>query len=440
MSGGKAPQTLVQVLLDKQIISSAQLAEAQHCMQEHSVGFEQALVRLEILSEDDITVIYDDLFHLRSLKLEDVEIDHDAVRHVPAAVAYRHHLIPVRHSGNTLAVAMADPTDPEALRALAAVTDFEIAPFVARYDAIEHALYLHYGEPVEQTGENAERSERFARPRALLEDDRSIHLGKSIQVDRRCTFERFVSDPASEFALTVALSIARQEAEDSHNPFHCWGPAGSGKTHLLHAVANHLTTHAPLKRFVLTTGERFLEDLYQSIRDRKINFFRYLYRELDLLMIDDAETLLGRDWAQRELLETFRHLRLKGRQMIITATHNLAEEPRIQPDLRTELVSGVIAGFGRYSETAKLEIARRCIGTVNLTPEALVRVVSMSGENIGDLMSYLQHLTVMAALGEGEITADLAEDLIQLCGVTRHEPAAERPRAAAPVQPAATRA
>jgi chromosomal replication initiation ATPase DnaA len=440
MSSGNASQSLVQALLDKQIISSAQLSDAQRYMQEHSVGFEQALVGLEILSEDDLTVIYDDLFHLRSLKLEDVEIDHDAVRHVPAAVAYRHHLIPVRCSGNTLAVAMADPTDANALSALAAVTDFEIVPFVARYDAIEHALYLHYGEPVATATESAERSERFARPRALLEDDRSIHLGKSVQVDRRCTFDRFVSDAASEFPLTVALSIARQEAEDSHNPFHCWGTAGSGKTHLLHAIANHLTTHAPLKRFVLTTGERFLEDLYQSIRDRKINFFRYLYRELDLLLIDDADPLLGREWAQRELLETFRHLRLKGRQMVISASHNLADEPRIQSELRGELESGVIAGFGHYSETAKLEIARRCVGAVNLTPEALARVVTMSGENITELMSYLQHLTVMAALGEEEITADLAEDLIQLCGATRQEPALERARAAAPAKPAAARA
>ena len=100
----------------------------------------------------------------------------------------------------------------------------------------------------------------------------------------------------------------------------------------------------------------------------------------------------------------------------------------------------MIAGFGRYTEAAKLDIARRCIGAANMTADALARVVMMSGDNINELMSHLQHLTVMAALGEGEITADLAEDLIQLCGVTRHEPAAGAARPAAAAQPATARA
>lgn len=415
--GGKQ-QTLSGILTEKQLISTEQYQQASAYQEEHGVSLDRALMDLGMLSQDDLTAIYRDILQVHFLKLEDVEIDREAVRHVPAVVAHRHHLIPVRRSGNSLAVAMTDPSDPQSLAALRAVTDFEIIPFVGRYDAIEHALYLHYGEPTDSVESPALSSpgDQVIRARALLEDERIGHVGKSVQLNRNHTFDTFVADPANEFPLGIARSIADLQADEMYNPFYCWGPEGCGKTHLLHAMANYVTAHAPLKRCILTTGRRFVDELFQSIRDKKINFFRYLYCELDLLLMDDGETLLTRDWAQRELLETFRNLQRKGKRLVIASRRNLATEPRALPELRVALESGVIASFSAYSDSAKIDIARRHSAGVELPDDVFRELVRCSTNSMRDLLDLLQQVTVMAALDEKDITADRVRDLSQICG------------------------
>jgi DNA replication protein DnaC len=409
-------RTLADVLREKQIIPEDQLDEALRYSSERNVTLDHALTERGILSEDDLRVVYADAFQVRSLKLEDVEIDREAVGHVPAAVARRHHLIPVRRSGNTLAVAMANPADAEAWKALRLVTDFDIIPFIARYDAIEHAVFLHYGQATSEDDESGKEVSRHAMAAGLIEDDRVGHVGRSLPLNRNQTFETFVEDGANQFPLSVARAIAELQAEEGYNPFHCWGREGCGKTHLLHAVAATVTSRAPLKRVILTSGERFVDNLFECIRDRKLNFFRYLYREADLLLIDDAEALLTRDWAQRELLETIAHMQRNRRFVLLAARGSLALAPRIVPELRIALESGVIAGFSAYSPTAKYEILRRHAGAVNLMPEVLNLLADRCG-SLRDLIGLLQQVVVLSTVSEREVTSAMAEDLIQLCGI-----------------------
>ena len=108
--------------------------------------------------------------------------------------------------------------------------------------------------------------------------------GRSIQLHRQQTFDTFVKDAANEFPAERRRAPSPiWNAEDTLQPVPLLGTGGlRARSHLLHAVANHVTAHSPLKRCILTTGQRFVDDLFQSIRDKKINFFRYLYRELDL--------------------------------------------------------------------------------------------------------------------------------------------------------------
>jgi chromosomal replication initiation ATPase DnaA len=429
MAAGGKPHTLSSLLIEKHIIGPEQHARAAERQKELGISFEQALMDLGFLSLDDLTTIYREMLQVHFLKLEDVEIDREAVRHVPAAVAHRHHLIPVRRSGNSLAVAMTDPTDPESLAALRRVTDFDIIPFVSRYDAIEHALYVNYGDPADPAAGDGEApsGDHLVRSRALLEEERTGHVGKSIQLNRQQSFETFVSDAANEFPVGVARAIAELQSEEIYNPFHCWGPEGCGKSHLLHAIANHVTAHSPLKRCILTTGQRFVDELFQSIRDKKTNFFRYLYRELDLLLLDDGEALLSRDWAQRELLETFRALQKRGRRFVISARRNLATEGRMLPELRVALESGVIAGFAPYSNAAKVEIARKHSGGVELPETVLAELVEASA-NPCELLNLLQHVTVMSTMEDREITLEGVRDLIQMCGKACQQSAGGRAR------------
>ncbi|MBU0509532.1 hypothetical protein KKH27_11950 [bacterium] len=433
MTPTAAEHSLADVLIHRQIITAEQLKEAILLTKQKGIALDQAFIELGWLSAEDIRAIYDDAFQIRFLKLEDVEIDPEAVRHVPGAVAHKHHLIPFRRSGNTLAVAMAEPTGPEALAALRSVTDFDVQPFSARYDAIEHAVYLHYGEPHHEPDSDAvircaDDSGRRSRPRDLMEEGSMLPVGKSMSPRRGAIFDTFVADSANQFAVGVARAIARFEADSGYNPCHLWGAPGTGKTHLLHAISNFVSTQSPLKRLVLTTGQGFVDDLFECIRDNKLNFFRYLYRELDLLMVDDAEALLTHPWAQRELADTYRHMERSQKQLVLAADNNLVTEPRWSQDLRMIIESGVIAHIGRYSEPGKREIVRSRIGRVSVSDDVLDFLAASSGDDLRDLINVAQQLVAMNVIEGQDVTISVVRDIADYCGVSLTAGSAEKIR------------
>ncbi len=427
MTKSSADRTLADVLIEKQIITAEQLSQAEALREKQGLGLEQALTEVGIVSSDDIQAIYNDFFQIRALKLEDVEIDPEAVRHIPAAIAHKYHLIPVRRNGGALAVAMAEPTNPEAFTAMRAATDFEIHPFLSRYDAIEHALFLHYGEPPARGGERGDSEPDEARlgPN-LIEQNSAAHIGQNLPLCRSATFGHCVEDPANQFALSIAKSVAQFKMVEDYNPFHCWGAPGSGKSMLLYAIANEVTSRSPLKRFILTNGTRFVENLFECIRDNKLNFFRYVYRELDLLLIDDAGALLQHDWAQRELIETYRYMERQNKQMVLAADGNLATEPRLIHDLRIALESGVIAGIGSYSVEGKLNIVKQQVGMELLSDDALNFLATQCGDDLNDLLNVAKQAAV-AAITEGrEITSHTVEEIAHLYGIDLSGKSTER--------------
>lgn len=444
MMGDPSQKSLSDVLIRQQIIAPEQLQEAMALSRQRNIPLGEALTELGLLSADDVRAITEDILNIRTLKLEDVEIDPEAVHHVPAAVAHRHHLIPIRRNGTTLAVVMSEPSDCEALAALRAVTDFEIQPFLARFDTIEHAIFLHYGElrptqgsseaesPAEAAGQSCARS-------GLWEEGSIAHVGRGMPPHRGATFDNYVEDPANQFALSIAHSIARFESDSSYNPFHLWGGRGAGKTHLLHAIANHTAAQSPLKRCILISSQRFIENLFECIRDNKLNFFRYLYRELDLLMIDDADALLVHGWAQRELHDTYSYLERNKKQLVLASRNNLAAEPGLIGELRPAIESGVIAHLGAYTERGKHEMIRQRAGMVKLPGDVVEFMASRCGDDLGELMRLIQQTVAMVALEKQEITVSLLANIAEECGITLGASASSRIRSLLDSSIAATR-
>jgi len=416
-------KTLADVLAEKRIVPAERLAQAREYQDSHAVTLDQALVALRMLTEEDLQAVYGDVFDIRPVKLEDLEIDREAVKHVPGSVAHRHRLIPFRRSGNILAVAMADPTDPAATDALKSVTDFEIIPFAARPEAVEHAVYLHYGEALDAPSGEAGRLEHsiMQRLRGLIEDDGAGHAGRSIPLIKSWSFESFLEDSANRMALGAARAIAESATDQSGSFLHIWGTSGCGKSHLLHAVAGRVVSRAPLKRLLLTTGPRFAAYLFETIRDDKLNLFRYLHRELDLLLIDDADCLLERPWAQSELAETWKHLRTRNGAFILAGRANWAAEPALLPELRSILGASTVVGFSRYTESAKHQLVSQWSRSVALPPEVAAALVAYGGDDLHRLYDAVQQAVVAAIQGEEPLTLETLNDVLQLGAAPRVE-------------------
>lgn len=158
-----------------------------------------------------------------------------------------------------------------------------------------------------------------------------LSYGEPSQV-RRCqeanlnpkyTFDTFIVGNNNKFAHAAALAVAESPG-DTYNPLFIYGDAGLGKTHLMHSIGHFIITHNKDSKVLYVTSEAFTHELIQSILNSKHNNaataeFREKYRNIDVLLVDDIQFIIGKDSTQEEFFHTFNTLHSAKKQIIISS-------------------------------------------------------------------------------------------------------------------------
>ena len=159
------------------------------------------------------------------------------------------------------------------------------------------------------------------------------------------TFENFVVGKSNEFAEAVARAVADNPGK-KYNPVFFWGGVGLGKTHLMHAIGNHIQRAFPEKKIVYITCEQFINEFIESLRNvsndsSAMRSFREKYRKVDVFMMDDVQFLAKTDSSQEEMFHTFNELYLADKQLIFSSDRP-PKEIKIEDRLKTRFGSGII--------------------------------------------------------------------------------------------------
>lgn len=177
-------------------------------------------------------------------------------------------------------------------------------------------------------------------------------------INKNFTFENFVAGSGSKFVYAAAKAVAENPGE-TFNPLFIYGESGLGKTHLLHAIANYIAEHYPDKKVLYTTSENFLNDLIDSIAQKNGAKFRYHYRNVDVLMIDDVQFLKARTQLQEEFFHTFNELSAQNKQIVLTSDRPPKEISTLEERLRTRFEGGMIADVQPPDSETKIAILKR---------------------------------------------------------------------------------
>jgi chromosomal replication initiator protein len=239
---------------------------------------------------------------------------------------------------------------------------------------------------------------RFVTDGARDEDLAGDSAPKSLPLDPRHTFDRFVIGPGNRFAHAAALAVAELPGE-AYNPLFLHGCPGLGKSHLLGAIATYMHRHHPELTIHHTTAERFTGEFVTALRRAGPDAFKRRYRTLDALLIDDVQVLEGKARTEEEFVHTFNALYTAGKQIVLSsdrppeALSRLAERLRDRfqwglcveiepPDLRTRLAVLLrIASEARLEiseEGALRELAAAMPGNVRRLEGALTRAVALA--------------------------------------------------------------
>jgi chromosomal replication initiator protein len=131
------------------------------------------------------------------------------------------------------------------------------------------------------------------------------------------TFENFVGGRANQLARAAALQVA-DNAGKAYNPLFIYGGVGLGKTHLIHAIGNHLLSEVDAARVRYVHAEQYVADVVRAYQHKSFDTFKRYYHSLDMLMIDDIQFFGGKTRTQEEFFFAFNALIETGKQIIIT--------------------------------------------------------------------------------------------------------------------------
>lgn len=161
-------------------------------------------------------------------------------------------------------------------------------------------------------------------------------------INHKYSFENYIVGNSNRLAMATAQAVASKPGT-AYNPLFIYGGVGLGKTHLVQAIGNEIIAKHPKKKIVYVSCEKFTNDFIASISNKKTNEFKKLYRDADVLMVDDIQFMSGKDGTQEEFFHTFNALHQANRQIIITSDRVPKAIPQMTDRLSSRFGMGMVA-------------------------------------------------------------------------------------------------
>jgi chromosomal replication initiator protein len=245
-------------------------------------------------------------------------------------------------------------------------------------------------------------------------DDPNAATWASGTLNPRYTFDQFVIGASNRFAHAAALSVAESPGR-SYNPLFIYGPAGLGKTHLLHAIGHHVRTVFRNKRVRYVSTESFMNEFVDAIRAKAMPTFKRRYRELDVLLIDDIQFLERTQELQEEFFHTFNQLHSEGGQIVISSDRAPKAIASLEDRLRTRFEWGLITDVQPPEFETRLAILRKKAESEHLggiPPEVLAFIATNISDNIRELEGALIRVAAYSSLNRAELSEEIAQKVL----------------------------
>lgn len=232
-------------------------------------------------------------------------------------------------------------------------------------------------------------------------------------------FDNFVTGPCNQLPHAAAMAISEKPGR-VYNPLFIHGGVGLGKTHLLQAVCQKVLERRGDARILYLSCDSFINQFVNAIQNGDMNKFRFTFRNVDLLVIDDIHFLGGeRERSQEEFFHTFNTLYQNQKQIILSADCPPSEIPELEDRLVSRFNWGLVARIEKPCYETRVAILKKKAALRGLAlPDDVVHYIAAKVENnTRELEGAITKLQGMGMLQNGRIDLDLAKAALGDSGI-----------------------
>lgn len=254
-------------------------------------------------------------------------------------------------------------------------------------------------------------------------DSSSGSLIKQKQTDAnlnpKYNFDSFVVGSNNNMAHAVALAVAESPGK-FYNPLFIYGGVGLGKTHLMHAIGNFILHNNPELKVLYTSSESFTNELIDIMRSGKkentdFTNFRNKYRNVDVLMIDDIQFIIGKDRTQEEFFHTFNDLYMNEKQVIITSDKPPKDFLLLEERFRTRFEAGITVDIQSPDYETRMAILKKNaeLKHYDIDDSVFQYIADNIVSNVRELEGALKKIILFSTLAHQKVTLPLAQDVLK---------------------------
>jgi len=238
--------------------------------------------------------------------------------------------------------------------------------------------------------------------------------GERLSLTSEFTFESFVPGKANQLARAAAVQVAENPGT-SYNPLFVYGGSGLGKTHLLHAIGNHVTLHHPTAKLRYLHANQYITDVVRAYQQKSFDAFKRYYHSLDLLLIDDIQFFTGKDRTQEEFFYAFNALVEGHKQIVITCDTYPRDVAGIDDRLKTRFSWGLTVAVEPPEQEMRVAIVLKKAEAVSikLDEDVAFFIAKHVRSNVRELEGALKNVLAFATFNGKDLTVEVAKEALK---------------------------
>ncbi|WP_263373535.1 chromosomal replication initiator protein DnaA [Granulicella aggregans] len=263
-------------------------------------------------------------------------------------------------------------------------------------------------------GTSSKLSRNPAPPPAAGVEQARFDWNAASQLNPRYVFDGFVTGSGNQFAMAAAQAVAERPSK-AYNPLFLYGGSGMGKTHLMQAIGHDVKRRQPHASISYLSGEKFTNEMINSVRYDKMTTFRDKYRTTDVLLIDDIQFLAGKERTQEEFFHTFNALHESMKQIVIASDRPPKELADFEDRLRSRFEWGLTADIQPPDLETKVAILQKKAESehTHLPTDVALFIASNVRTNVRELEGALVRLIAWASMHGVDISLAVAQQCLK---------------------------